>query len=131
MSKYTNLNGEESITRRTFLKRSLGVGLALVAVQGAGAMLTSLSGCAAPPTADIPVTSSVDFNHSHKVTIPGADVDRPPAEKTYTSDGPTHQHSIKLTKRDFETIKKGGEVSVVSDATGTTPHTHTFVIKKA
>ncbi len=130
MSEHTKLIGEESITRRSFLKRSLGFGLALVAVQGAGAILTSLYGCAAP-TADITVTSSVDFNHSHKVTIPGADVDRPPAEKKYTSDGATHTHSIILTKSQFETIKKGGEVSVVSDATGTTPHTHTFVIKKA
>ncbi|GEM_PF-3449724 len=131
MSQQSSPSTEVGFTRRSFLKRSLGVGLSIVAVQSAGGLLTSLSGCAAPPTPDFAVTSSVDFNHSHKVTILGADVDKPPSEKTYTSDGPTHQHSIKLTKQDFETIKKGGEVSKVSDATGTTPHTHTFVIKKA
>ncbi|MBI2832701.1 MAG: hypothetical protein HYX79_10645 [Chloroflexi bacterium] len=129
MSENINLKVEQVITRRTFLKGSLGVGVALLAVQTAGSAI--LSGCAAAPSPDITSTSSIDFNHSHNATIPGADIDNAPSEKTYTSDGASHTHAITLKKTDFETIKKGQQVSVVSTATGTTPHTHTFNIMKA
>ncbi|MBI4304660.1 MAG: hypothetical protein HY665_10045 [Chloroflexi bacterium] len=128
MSQNINLL-RETITRRSFLQKTLIAGLVLIGAKTVG---TVLSGCAAaPPTADLTITSSTDFNHSHKVTILGADIDRPPAQKTYTSDGASHQHAITLTKANFDAIKKKQEVSVVSTSTGTTPHTHTFAIKIA
>lgn len=119
----------EGITRRSFLKGSLGAGLVLVVAQSAGAV--SLIGCRAAPTADITVTSSLDFNHAHKIIVPGADIDKAPSQMTYTSDGPTHTHAITLTKDNFTAIKKKQQVVVTSTATGTTPHTHTFTIKIA
>lgn len=120
---------EETMTRRNFLRGSLGAGLGILIVGTAG---RALLGCApAAPSADIAVTSSVDFNHSHKVTIPGADIDSAPSQKTYTSDGASHTHDITLTSQQFEAIKKGESVTVTSTATGATPHTHTFTIKKA
>ncbi|MBI4334297.1 MAG: hypothetical protein HY673_23835 [Chloroflexi bacterium] len=120
----------ESMSRREFLRGSVGAGLVVVA---AGAAATSvLAACApAPPTADIRVTSSTDFNHSHNVTVPGADVDSAPSQKTYTSDGASHTHDITLTRANFEAIKKGETVTVTSTATGANQHTHTFAIKKA
>jgi hypothetical protein len=87
-------------------------------------------GCAAVGTPDFTITSSIDANHSHKVIISGADIDNPPATKTITSDGASHTHTIVLNKQDYEAIKKGQEISVISSSTGTTPHTHTFKIKK-
>ncbi|MDP3878732.1 MAG: hypothetical protein Q8Q07_00290 [Dehalococcoidales bacterium] len=120
----------EGITRRSFLKGTAGIGLVILVAEAAGGALVGLSGCA-KPTADIPVTSSTDFNHAHGVTIPGADIDSAPDSKTYTSDGPTHQHDITLVKADFQAIKQGQAVTKTSTAVGTTPHTHTFTIMKA
>lgn len=113
-----------SITRRAFLKGSVGAVLVVAAAGSVGAVLAACT----KATADFEVTSSTDFNHSHKVKILGVDVDKPPVEKTITSDGPTHQHAITLTKADFEALKKGQQVTKVSTNTGTTPHGHTFVI---
>jgi len=120
----------ELITRRSFLKKSFGLGAVLLAAS-AGGTLTSLAGCAKAPSADLTSTSTLDFNHTHKVTIPGADIDSAPSTKTYTSDGPTHTHAITLAKADFQSLKKGGTVTVVSTSTGTTPHTHTWTLKIA
>ena len=86
--------------------------------------------CAAA-TADFTVTSSTDANHNHHVVISGKDVDSPPtADKTITSDGTSHTHTIVLTKQNFEAIKAGQEVTVTSSSSGTPAHSHTFKIKK-
>ena len=120
----------EFITRRSFLKKSVGFGAILIAAS-AGGTLTSLAGCAKAPSADLTVASTTDFNHAHNVTVPGADIDSAPSQKTYTSDGATHSHAITLAKADFQNIKKGSAVTVVSSATGTTPHTHTWTLQMA
>jgi hypothetical protein len=87
-------------------------------------------GCSAA-TPDFTVTSSIDNNHSHKVVIAGSDVDNPPAaDKTITSDGASHTHTIKLTMQNYQAIKAGQQVTVTSSSNGPTPHTHTFAIKK-
>ena len=130
MSRKTEvLVSEDGLTRRAFLVRAAGVGAVLVA---AGSMSGVLAACSkATPTADFSVGSTTPdpTNHSHDVKILGADVDSP-TDKTYTSDGATHQHTVALTKADFENIKKGQEVTIVSGPAGGTPHTHTFKIKK-
>ncbi|MBI2958504.1 MAG: hypothetical protein HYY32_06635 [Chloroflexi bacterium] len=119
---------EAKVTRRSFLLGSIGVTTFIVA---AGGMVQAIAGCAKKKTADFIVASSTDFNHSHNITISGADVDSPPsAGKTITSDGATHTHQAVLTKAHFASIGKGEQVVVTSTATGTTPHTHTFTIKK-
>ena len=121
---------EESVTRRDFLRGSLGVGLVIMAVGSAASSI--LAACTpAPPTTDIRVTSSVDANHSHSITIPGADLDSPPPQKTYTSDGASHKHDVTLTRANFDALKNRETVTVTSNATGPTPHTHVFTIKKA
>ncbi|MBI2860136.1 MAG: hypothetical protein HYX91_01355 [Chloroflexi bacterium] len=125
-----SLTQGERITRRSFLKKAAGFGIVILVAETAGGAIVSLAGCA-KPAADIVVTSSTDFNHSHNVTIPGADIGSPPASKTYTSDGATHQHAITLVQADFEAVKKGQVVTKTSTAAGTTPHTHTFAIMKA
>ncbi len=83
---------------------------------------------------DFTVKSSVDFNHSHDVTIKGADVDNPPANPvtiTSTATGGTpHTHTITLSKADYQSIKDGKTVSVVSSPFPANNHTHTFDIKK-
>ncbi|MBI4296234.1 MAG: hypothetical protein HY667_03840 [Chloroflexi bacterium] len=117
---------EPGITRRSFLKGSAGATLFVLAVGSVG---TVIAACAAKPTADFEVTSSVDFNHSHKIRVLGADVDKPPAEKSVTSDGATHTHAVVFKKADFQALRKGQEITLTSSATGTTPHTHTFKIK--
>ena len=89
-----------------------------------------VSGCTGSGTPNFTVTSSVDNNHSHNAVISGADVDNPPAQKTITSDGANHTHTITLTKQNYEAIKQGQEVTVTSSSNGATPHTHTFTIKK-
>lgn len=116
------------ITRRTFLKGAVGTGVIILTAEGIGALVTS---CAAAPTADFTVTSSTEFNHSHKITVLGADVDRPPTEKAITSDGATHSHAVTLTRANFQALKKGQEITLTSNQAGTTPHSHTFVIKVA
>ena len=123
-----NLEVQEGvITRRTFLKGSAG---AVILVITAGSVGSALSACAGPPTKDFTVTSSTDNNHSHKITVIGADVDNPPAEKIYTSDGASHQHTVTLKKADLQAIKKGQEITITSSSAGTTAHTHKFTIKK-
>ncbi|MBI2830379.1 MAG: hypothetical protein HYX81_04380 [Chloroflexi bacterium] len=116
------------ITRRTFLKGSAGATLFVLV---AGSVGTLLAACAAKPTADFEVASTTPdpTNHSHKVKVLGADVDKPPAEKSITSDGATHTHAVLLKRADFQALKKGQEITVVSTSNGTTPHTHTFKIK--
>lgn len=128
MSQETNiLSG--GITRRTLIKTSLGLGL-FVAVAGSsvGALV---SACAGPASANLTVASSTDFQHSHNVTVPGADIDKQPSQVTYTTDGATHTHRVTLTSANFKTIKDGQSVSLACTSDGTTPHTHTFVFKKA
>jgi hypothetical protein len=117
---------EEGISRRSFLKKSLGVGVVLLAAGSAGGLIFSVAGCTkSPATADLTAASSVDLGHSHNITIPGADIDSPPSEKSYTSDGPTHQHAITLKKADFEAIKKGQDVTIVSTYGSTSPSLET------
>ncbi len=80
------------------------------------------------PSPDLTVRSSIAGNHSHQVTIPGADMDSP-ADRTYTSlsDGAVpHTHTFTLTKSDFEEIKKGNAVTVTSSPFPGDNHTHTF-----
>lgn len=121
---------QDGITRRGFLMRTAGAGLVLLAAGGTSGLLAA---CAkALPTADFTVASTVPdpTNHSHSVTIIGADVDNPPAEKTYTTTGTPHTHQLTLKQADFAAIMKGQEITVISNSAGTTPHTHTFKIKK-
>jgi hypothetical protein len=118
----------QAMTRRTFLKASVGLGVAAVVVPAAGGIL---AGCAKVAYGDIAAASSTDFNHAHNVTIPGADIGAAPASKTYTSDGPTHTHVITLTKADFQKLQKKETVTVTSTATGSSPHTHTWALKLA
>ncbi|MBI2858949.1 MAG: twin-arginine translocation signal domain-containing protein [Chloroflexi bacterium] len=118
-----------TISRRTFLKGAMGTAAAVALVGSAGGLLV---GCKKKEaTADITVTSTLDFNHSHNIIVLGADIDKPPATKTITSDGASHTHDVALAKADYEAIGKGQAVSKVSTSSGTTPHTHTFNIKKA
>ncbi len=116
-----------AISRRSFLKGAAGLAVAVVVVDAASLLA---AGCKSEKAADLTVTSSTDANHSHKITVLGADIDNPPGEKVITSDGATHTHTVTLTKADYQAIRKGQSVSKVSSATGTTPHTHTFAIKK-
>ncbi len=125
MSENNNLLNGRSITRRSFLKGSAGAVLMVIAAGSVGSVLAACT----KATVDFEVTSSNVFNHTHKVKILGVDVDKPPAEKTITSDGPTHTHAITLKKADFEALKKGQTVTVLTTATGTTPHTHECIIK--
>ena len=109
-------------------------GVMVVAVMVALLLLGALA-CATTPAAtkDFTVTSSIDFDHSHNVTIAGADVDNPPAEKTLASTeagAVTHTHTITLAKADYESLKAGKEIAITSSAFPANNHTHTFTIKK-
>ena len=124
------LVNEDGMTRRAFLIRTAGTGMVLLA---AGSMSGVLAACTkSAPTADFSIGSTTPdpTNHSHNVKILGADVDSAPAEKVYTTDGATHTHTITLKKADFEAIKKGTEITIVSSSNGTTPHSHTYKLKK-
>ncbi len=81
-------------------------------------------------TGDITFTSSVTGNHSHQITISGADIENPPSTgKTITTTYVLyHSHTITLSQQDYETIKNGGEVTVTTSLVN--DHTHTFTIKK-
>jgi hypothetical protein len=126
MSNNSKALNDQMISRRSFLKGTAGAALLVVTAGSVGAALTA---CTSKPTADFEVTSSTDFNHAHKVMILGADVDKPPESKTITSDGPTHQHAITLSKANFQSLKKGETVTLTSTSTGSSPHTHTFALK--
>ena len=128
--KTAALVSESGLTRRAFLIRTAGASLVLLA---AGSMSGVLAACAkGPATVDFIAASTTPdpTNHSHNVRIMAADVDNPPSEKVYTSDGESHTHNLTLKKADFEAIRKGTEITVVSSANGTPPHGHTFKIKK-
>ena len=127
MSPNLELIQEGVITRRTFLQGSAG---AVILIITAGSVGSALSACASP-TKDFAVTSSTVNNHSHKITVVGTDVDKPTSEKTYTSDGTSHQHMVTLKKSDLQAIKKGQEVKITSSSAGPIPHAHEFTIKKS
>ena len=93
-------------------------------------LIAAVSFSCSSSTPDFTVTSSVDNNHSHKIIISGTDVDKPPDTKIITSDGANHTHTIKLVKQDYQSIKAGQEITLVSSSDGPVPHTHTFKIKK-
>lgn len=106
---------------------------ALTAVIVVSIVLLGGLACGDGATKDITVTSSTVHNHSHNVTISGANVDDPPSGKTLTTteDGAVpHTHTITLSKQDYEAIKEGQEVTVASSAFPGDNHTHTFVIKE-
>jgi len=108
-------------------KLFLVIPVALVLILGSFA-------CSSATTSDFTVASSVDFNHSHDVTIKGADIDNPPANPvtiTSTATGATpHTHTIVLSQADYQSIKDGKTVSIVSSPFPANNHTHTFNIKK-
>jgi len=92
-----------------------------------GILVFSILSCTGP-SPDLTVTSSTNSNHSHEVTIKGAEMDSP-ADRNYTSlSGGTvpHTHTFTLTKGDFEEIKKGNAVTVTSSPFPADNHTHTF-----
>ncbi len=119
-----------TLNRREFLKGGLAALTIVTATAIAGTALTACSVTPAESSSpgDITVTSSMVANHTHNVTIPGADIENAPAEKTYTSDGATHTHTVTLKQADFQNIKNGQEVTVTSSMVGN--HTHTFTVKK-
>ena len=106
--------------------------LVSLAAVGAVVVLLLVGGLAcskSSSTGDLTITSSVNSNHSHQVTISNADIENPPAtdktiDTTYTSG---HRHTITLTSQDYQSIEDGNEVTVTSSSSG---HTHTFNIKK-
>lgn len=95
-----------------------------------GIIAFSSLGCARS-SADLTVMSSTAFDHSHEVTIKGAEMDSP-ADRTYTTTSAgavPHTHTLTLTKADFEEIKKSNAVTVTSSPFPADNHTHTFRIK--
>jgi hypothetical protein len=62
------------------------------------------------------VTADISLNHAqpHVLEIPLADI-MAGAEKTYDTTGPaTHCHRVTVTAADFDTLKSGGSVTLVS-----------------
>lgn len=118
------------MNRREFL---MVLGAAVIAAPAA----VSLPGCgggggdSAPAAATgFNAASSVDFQHSHTITIPFTDLTSPPSGGAqYTSDGATHVHTVTLTQQQLTDINNSQTVAVVSnaDASG---HTHTWTIAK-
>lgn len=105
--------------------------IALMSLVLFGVFVVGSISCAAP-SSDLTITSSTDSNHSHQVTIKGADIDNP-LDKTYTSTatGATpHTHTVTITKAQFQDTKQGKEVIITSSPAGANNHTHTFTIKK-
>src|SRR5512145_1900012 len=115
--------------RREFLIKA---GMAMIAVPAA----LTLKGCGgdegggtAQP-AGFRVTSSVDFQHSHSVFVPLADLASPPSGgQSYTSNGASHQHVITLSQQQLTDINSGRTVTVVSNADDAA-HTHAWTITK-
>lgn len=107
-------------------------------------LLIGINGCsAAAPTSkiqetDIVVTSSINENHTHQITVKWTDIVYTPSSVTYitTEAGtPYHTHTLRPLKTDFEAIKQGKTVKVTSSmpkpgAVVASNHVHEFVIKK-
>ncbi len=119
--------------RRALIMRVSKMKYAGVLIVMMGVTVTLLAGLACGTgTTDFTVTSSTDLNHSHRVIISGDDLDDPPVQKTLTTTrdgGVPHTHTITLTKQEYEAIKKGQEIAVVSSAFPDNNHTHTFDIQ--
>ena len=107
-------------------------------------LFLGLNGCssAAPVSkteeTDVVVTSSLNENHSHNITIDWIDIFDANRSVTYTTlenGTPTHTHTVLITIQNFKDIKQGKTVTVTSSPP--TPgfavvsnHIHQFAIKK-
>jgi len=79
------------------------------------------------------ITSSVNDDHSHTLTIQIINVDNPPAEGNTISstENSNHTHTIMLTQKNFQQLAAGETLTVLSSsASGNySPHSHSFSIK--
>jgi hypothetical protein len=80
------------------------------------------------------VTSSTDYEHNHKVTLP-ASVLANPADITLTTTeagNPPHTHTVTLSKGQINNLKSGNLVFIISSkAADGHNHEFTFIIPKA
>jgi hypothetical protein len=107
-------------------KTSIIISITVLFLMGAFACLPAATG------SDFTITSSVNYNHSHDITIKGANIDNPPSAPiiiTSTNTGnPPHTHTVTLSKADYQSLKDGKTVTVECSSAGN--HTHTFNIKR-
>ncbi len=128
------------LTRREFLGHAVEVTVGLVLVPFT---ITSCSSSSSesevvrttsptePGCDGAGATSSVAEGHAHSLCVPAATLSGPPPEGVTlaTTTSLDHQHEVKLTQAQLETIAAGGSVSVVTSVTN--GHTHGFSIRRA
>jgi len=122
-----------SLTRKDFLTGSLALG-AIAVLDGCGDSGNGengsggaggsggdggSSGAACTDGANGPS----DLQHGHTIAILQADIDDP-QDRTYTSDGGNHNHSVAVTAAELAELAANGTVTVMSDDT----HAHTWMI---
>jgi hypothetical protein len=120
-------------TRREFLRQAtVTLVLTPIAAVACGSS-TSVSPVTAPIDAGANVcavnaTSSVVGGHSHTVCVDAATVANPPAQgMTFTTSvSAGHTHTVSLTQAELETIRGGGEVTVMTSIT--LSHQHQFML---
>jgi hypothetical protein len=81
---------------------------------------------------DFDVTSTPDATlHTHMVTIAVADINTPPATRSYDTDEVNlHTHTVTLNSNDFVDLQDCLTVQVVSSPGGVDSHTHSFSIAR-
>jgi hypothetical protein len=107
--------------------------LVLVILASVALIALMLSACAGG-SAGLTVTTSTDFEHNHKVTIPSSDLNNPPDAVVLTTTeagSPLHSHTVRVTKHDIGDILNGQLVFIVtSRAADGHNHAVTFVTAK-
>jgi len=84
---------------------------------------------------DFDVTSTTDPTlHTHTVNIAVADINNPPASRSYQTSGPSagdpHTHIVTLAESDFDSLQDCVTVQVTSGTGGVDNHTHAFSINR-
>jgi hypothetical protein len=83
---------------------------------------------------DIQAVSSVALEHFHRTTIPGRDVDSPPAGgRTYVSTvANDHTHGVKVSEQQLRDLQQSGAVvSVTSQGPSSgAAHSHVFTFER-
>jgi hypothetical protein len=109
------------ITRKVFLVRMAGSGLALAGCGGGGG-----GGDGAAPQAATCPTFSFTANHGHVLTIPIADLDST-TSKTYSiAGGAPHDHLVTLSVAQLRDLKVGRAVQGTTAPGSSDLHTHDF-----
>jgi hypothetical protein len=81
---------------------------------------------ATQPTCTLGDASGPSESHGHNLMIPQADI-ASPADRTYTSSGGTHNHTVSVTAAELTTLRDTCTVTVSSNDT----HPHTWILEIA